>query len=179
MPASSETFAPLPPDDRSRDLAVARPNQDQSLPHIGLVGDTYTIVVPGEATAGRFTVIDMHVPPGGGPPPHRHSFEETFIVLEGEIEATFRGQKTVIGAGEIATVPSNAPHQFRNTSLQPVRMLCICSPAGQEKFFMEVGVPVASRTTPSPSLDAEQEAAFILGRLAGNKQSVSVGRPID
>jgi hypothetical protein len=70
MPASSETFLPLPPDDRARDLAVARPNQDQSLPHIGLVGDTYTIVVPGEATAGRFTVIDMHVPPGGGPP-HR------------------------------------------------------------------------------------------------------------
>jgi hypothetical protein len=64
MLASSETFAALPPDDRSRDLAVARPNQDQSLPHIGLVGDTYTIVVPGEATAGRFTVIDMHVRPG-------------------------------------------------------------------------------------------------------------------
>lgn len=37
MPAPSETFAPLPPDDRSLDLAVARPNQDQSLPHIGLV----------------------------------------------------------------------------------------------------------------------------------------------
>jgi hypothetical protein len=28
-------------------------------------------------------------------------------------------------------------------------MLCICSPAGQEKFFMEVGVPVATRTTPA------------------------------
>ena len=77
MPASSETFAPLPPDDRSRDLALARPNQDQSLPHIGLVGDTYTIVVPGEATGGRFTVIDMHVLPDGGPPPHRHSFSHT------------------------------------------------------------------------------------------------------
>jgi quercetin dioxygenase-like cupin family protein len=27
-------------------------------------------------------VIDMHVPPGGGPPPHRHDFEEMFTVLE-------------------------------------------------------------------------------------------------
>jgi hypothetical protein len=34
MPASSETFASLPPDDRTRDLAVARPNQDQSLPRL-------------------------------------------------------------------------------------------------------------------------------------------------
>jgi hypothetical protein len=40
-------------------------------------------------------------------------------------------------------------------------MLCICSPAGQEKFFKEVGVPVATRTTPPPPLDEDEEAAFI------------------
>jgi hypothetical protein len=34
--------APIPPDDLSRELTVARPDHDQSLPHIGLVGDTYT-----------------------------------------------------------------------------------------------------------------------------------------
>jgi quercetin dioxygenase-like cupin family protein len=161
MSVPSPQSATLPPDSLTRGLTVARPDQDQSLTHVGLVGDTYTITVPGEATAGRFTVIDMHVPPGGGPPPHRHSFEETFVVLEGEIQATFRGQKTVVKAGETVNVPSNAPHQFKNVSSQPVRMLCICSPAGQEKFFLEVGVPVASRTTPPPILDAEQQAAFI------------------
>jgi quercetin dioxygenase-like cupin family protein len=150
----------VPPDDLTRSLAIARIDTD-GLPHIGLVGDTYTITVPGEATAGRYTVIDMHVPPGGGPPPHRHSFEETFIVLEGEMEATFRGKKATVKAGDTITIPSNAPHQFRNVSDQPVRMLCICSPAGQERFFMEVGVPVASRTTPPPPLDAEQQAAFM------------------
>src|SRR6185437_4747558 len=68
--------APIPPDDPSRELTVARPDEDQSLPHIGLVGDTYTILVTGDDTAGRYTLIDMHVPPGGGPPPHRHDFEE-------------------------------------------------------------------------------------------------------
>src|SRR6201996_3737585 len=130
--------ATLPPDDLSRKLAVARLNDERSLPHVGLVGDTYTITVSGEDTAGRYCVIDMHVPPGGGPPPHRHSFEETFILLQGEIEATFRGKKITVKAGETITVPSNAPHQFRNNSSAPVRMLCICSPAGQEKFFAEV-----------------------------------------
>jgi len=58
--------APVPPDDLSRKLTVARPDHDQSLPHIGLVGDTYTILVTGEETAGKYTLIDMHVPPGGG-----------------------------------------------------------------------------------------------------------------
>ena len=57
--------APIPPDDPSRELTVARPDEDQSLPHIGLVGDTYTILVTGDDTAGRYTLIDMHVPPGG------------------------------------------------------------------------------------------------------------------
>jgi quercetin dioxygenase-like cupin family protein len=151
----------LPPDDLTRKLALAQPGEGHGLPHIGLVGDTYTVTVSGDDTAGRFCVIDMHIPPGGGPPPHRHDFEETFILLEGEMEATFRGQKTTVKAGETATIPANAPHQFKNVSTQPTRMLCICSPAGQEKFFQEVGVPVATRTTPPPKLNEEQEAVFI------------------
>jgi hypothetical protein len=40
-------------------------------------------------------------------------------------------------------------------------MLCICSPSGNEKFFMEVGVPVATRTTPLPKLNDEEQASFI------------------
>src|ERR1700733_7526034 len=154
-------YPALPPDDLKRPLTLAQPNHDQSLPHIGLVGDTYTITISGEATDGRFCLVDMHVPPGGGPPPHRHDFEETFILLEGEIEATFRGKKSVVRAGETVHIPANAPHQFHNASSEPVRLLCICSPAGQEKFFLEVGVPVATRTTPPPKLDAKEEAAFI------------------
>jgi uncharacterized cupin superfamily protein len=103
----------------------------------------------------------MHIPPGGGPPPHRHDFEETFVLLEGEMEATFRGKKSTVQAGDTLNIPANAPHQFHNASTGPVRMLCICSPAGQEKFFIEVGVPVATRTTPPPKLNEKEEAAFI------------------
>jgi hypothetical protein len=44
---------------------------------------------------------------------------------------------------------------------QPTRLLCICSPAGQENFFIEVGTPVATRTTPPPKLDEKQQAEFI------------------
>src|SRR5580692_7769093 len=108
--------APIPPDDPSRGLTVARPDEDQSLPHIGLVGDTYTILVTGHDTAGRYTLIDMHVPPGGGPPPHRHDFEEMFTILDGEIQVTFRGQTIVARRGETINVPANAPHAFTNAT---------------------------------------------------------------
>lgn len=161
MSESTPLHQALPPDDLKRNLKVAHVEDEHALPHIGLVGDTYTITVSGEDTGGRFCVIDMHIPPGGGPPPHRHDFEETFIVLEGEIEATFRGSKSVGRAGDTLNIPSNAPHQFHNASSNAARLLCICSPAGQENFFLEVGIPVATRTTPPPKLDEKQQAEFI------------------
>ncbi len=157
--ATSQPGLSIPADDPKRNLILARAD-DQNLPHIGLVGDTYTTLLSGKDTAGRFCLVDMHIPPGGGPPPHRHDFEESFVVLEGEIEATFRGVKSVAGAGQTLHIPANAPHQFHNKSDRPARLLCICSPAGQEEFFAKVGVPVATRTTAPPKLDEKAEAEF-------------------
>src|SRR6201992_84028 len=108
---TTETPA-IPPDDLGRPLVVARPELDETLPHVGLVGDPYTVLLTGGDTAGRYCLIDMFVPPGGGPPPHRHDFEETFIILEGEIEATFRGKKQKVSAGNTLHIPANAPHQL-------------------------------------------------------------------
>jgi quercetin dioxygenase-like cupin family protein len=157
---SAHSSASIPADDLNRDMAVAQPDTDGSLPHIGLVGDTYTILLDGKDTAGRYCLIDMHIPPGGGPPPHRHDFEETFTLLEGELEFTFRGVKQTVRASATIHIPANAPHQFRNAAAESARLLCICSPAGQEEFFMKVGIPVATRTTPPPRLDEAAEAEF-------------------
>jgi hypothetical protein len=79
------TYASLPADDLSHALAFAQLDSPTAQ-HIGLVGNTYTIIVAGIDTNGRFCLIGMHVPPGGGPGPHRHDFEETCILLESEVE---------------------------------------------------------------------------------------------
>ena len=165
-PTESKRPGPIPADDPGRALTRASPDTDDSLPHLGVVGDTYTILVSGADTAGKYTLIDMHVPPGGGPPPHRHDFEEMFSVLDGEIELTFRGVSAVAKAGETINVPANAPHVFRNISDRPARLLCLCAPAGQEEFFKEVGVPVAHRTEAAPALDAAATDAFIAKAVA-------------
>jgi quercetin dioxygenase-like cupin family protein len=156
--AAVQKAVAIPPDDPLRQLATVQPEIDQKIRHVGVVGDTYTILLTGKETAGRFCLIDMYVPPGGGPPPHRHDFEETFTLLEGELDVVFRGAKQVVRAGETIHIPANAPHQFHNSSTRPVRMLCVCSPAGQEQFFLEVGIPVAARTTPPPKLDETAQA---------------------
>ena len=164
--AGSTPDGPVPRDDPTRVLTHVSPDTDESLPHLGVVGDTYTILVSGADTSGRYTLIDMHVPPGGGPPPHRHDFEEMFTILDGEIELTFRDVTAVASAGETINVPANAPHVFRNNSARAARLLCLCSPAGQDEFFKEVGVPVAHRTQAPPPLDDAATAAFIAKAVA-------------
>jgi hypothetical protein len=66
----------------------------------------------------------------------------------------------VVRVSETIKVPGSAPHQFHNSSTRPVRLLCICSPSGQEEFFMEVGVPVATSMTAPPKIDEAAQAAF-------------------
>ena len=158
----------LPDDDPSRAMTVAQPETDSGLPHVAVVGDVYTILVSGDQTAGRYALIDMFVPPGGGPPPHRHDFEEMFHVLEGEVEVFFRGARLAARAGATVNIPANAPHAFRNVADRLARLLCMVTPPGLEQFFLEVGDRVATRTGPLPVLDepARAERAAKAMRLA-------------
>lgn len=158
--ALSTPAAAIPEDDPRRDLAVARPDADDGkLRRVAVAGGVYTILLTAADTNGHYCLIDMRVPPGGGPPPHRHDFEEMFTVLEGEIEFTFRGRTLVARAGETVNVPANAPHSFRNTTDGPARLLCMCTPPGQEEFFLEVGDAVESASSPPPALSDADKAA--------------------
>lgn len=143
---------PIPADDATRHAVNVRAD-GPDVTHLSVVGDTYTILVAGSDTAGQYTMIDMHIPPDGGPPPHRHDFEEAFVVLEGQIDVTFREDTFTAHAGDTINVPANAPHRFTNSSAQPARLLCFCSPAGQDEFFGVIGQPVAERTSPPPPAD--------------------------
>src|SRR3954451_22122222 len=149
--------SPLAADDPTRELAIAR-SDDEALVHLAVVGDTYTVLVSGEQTDGGFAMLDMLIPPGGGPPPHRHNFEECFRVLAGAIEVQLRDLPPVrLEAGDCANIPANAPHAFRNPADAPTRLLRTVAPAGLERFFAEFGDPVSSQTSPAPELsDAER-----------------------
>jgi quercetin dioxygenase-like cupin family protein len=146
-----------PPDDETRELVLADPD-DPALVHLAVVGDTYTFLVTGKDTAGRYALIDMLIPAGGGPPPHRHDFEEMFHVLDGEIEVTLRDATSTASAGQTVNIPANAPHRFHNATGQPVRLLCLVSPSGLEEYFLHFGDPLESRTSPAPELDEADRA---------------------
>lgn len=56
----------IPPDDPQRSLSVVHPD-DPDLRHVAVVGDTYTILLSGVETAGKYCLIDMSIPKCGGP----------------------------------------------------------------------------------------------------------------
>lgn len=160
IPATTQPGSAIPADDPDRKLSIVHPD-DPGLRHVAVVGDTYTILLSGQETAGKYCLIDMEVPHCGGPGPHRHDFEEMFHILDGEIEFTFRGETQTATAGMTVNIPANAPHFFTNKQGSRARMLCMCAPAGQEEFFMGIGAPVDSRATPAPEQSKEERAAFM------------------
>ena len=126
---------------------------------VAVVGDVYRFLATGDDTSGRYAVWEAVVPPGGGPPPHVHSREdEGFYVLEGEITFTVNGERVVAKAGTFANMPVGTPHSFKNESGKAARMLISVAPAGLEKMFFEVGVPVPpGATTAAPPTQEEIE----------------------
>ncbi|MEV6632566.1 cupin domain-containing protein [Actinoplanes sp. NPDC051470] len=165
----------IPDDDPTRSLTVAD-HDNPATKFVSLVGNTYALLITGEQTGGRYCLIDMRVPDGGGPPPHRHDFEEMFTVLEGEIEFTFRGEKHTVRAGSTVNIPANAPHFFRNVSGAPARMHCMCTPAGQDEYFLRIGTAVDGWDAPPPHLSDEQvtEQRRRAAELAATYRSVFV-----
>jgi len=67
----------------------------------------------------------VHFSQGEGPRKHRHPYEETFVILEGEIELLIDGMSQQAGGGKIAVIPAGAWHEFKVISEKPVNMINI------------------------------------------------------
>ena len=116
---------------------VLKPGEGRT---VWVVGDRYTIKTSGEDTGGAFALIEAVVPPGGGPPPHIHHREdEAFYVLEGELAFHVDGRDIAAGAGAWVTLAKGSLHHFKNVGDRPARMLIVVTPAGLERYFLEVG----------------------------------------
>ena len=100
------------------------------------------VLLRGEDSDGRISMIETRPGPGAGPPLHHHDFDETFYVLEGEL--TFRlGEETLtLGPGELVHVPRGAVHTFANFSDAPAHQLIVCAPAGFERHFARMAAEI-------------------------------------
>jgi quercetin dioxygenase-like cupin family protein len=136
---------------------------------VAVVGDVYRFLATGDDTNGKYALWEAIVSPGGGPPPHVHSREEEgFYILEGEVTFTINGERVVATAGMFANMPVGTPHSFKNQTNRPARMLISVAPAGLEKMFFEVGVPLAEgATTALPTTKEEIEKLLAIAPKYG------------
>jgi quercetin dioxygenase-like cupin family protein len=126
--------------------------------NLSVVGDTYRILITGKETGGAYAAIDMLIPPNGGPGPHSHAeLQESFYVIDGEIEVKSEVSTYIAKKGSFVNIPKGGiVHCFKNKTDQPAHLLCMVVPSGLEGFFMEIGRPVAIGTfLAPPPMDAE------------------------
>ena len=132
--------------------------------YVSVVGDTYRIVIGGEQNGGQYAVIDMMVPQNGGPGPHAHAeIQESFYVLDGEIEVKTEAGAYVAKKGTFINIPlGGMVHCFKNKAATPAHLWCIVMPAGMEKMFVEIGRPVEPGTfLPPPQMTPELAGKFM------------------
>ena len=80
-------------------------------------GTTMTVLMPGAASGGAFTVLHVIKPNGCSTPPHSHEAEvEIPYVLAGTLGVETEGRRASVSAGECVTLPPARPHRLFNDS---------------------------------------------------------------
>lgn len=109
-------------------------------------------------TAGRLSVMDRTLPPGGRmPPAHRHKGnDEAYYVLEGRVTFVLDNVESHGGPETFVLVPAGAAHTFGNTGDEPARVLIMHTP-GLDAYFTELEELWAGTDPPT----REQEQALM------------------
>lgn len=119
---------------------------------------TFSFLATAEDTNGAFSLTHIFFRKGFTAPPHYHQLEdESFYLLEGEIEFHVGYNKIRAKAGDFVVLPKNIPHHF-NLITDTAKALLLITPAGFEVFFKEFGTPAQTLDLPPiPTTNPRQE----------------------
>jgi quercetin dioxygenase-like cupin family protein len=125
------------------------------------------ILLRGEESGGRMSVVEIVVPADtAGPPLHTHDFDEAFYVLEGALIFQVEDALVTKGAGELSFAPRNVPHALANHSDAPGRYVLVCTPAGFERHWARVAAEAAGVTPPQWALEPIPEVTVVGPQIA-------------
>jgi mannose-6-phosphate isomerase-like protein (cupin superfamily) len=128
-----------------------------------------SVVLRGEQTGGELSAVVNTVPAGwAGPPLHRHDFDETFYVLDGELTFQLGAEIVTAGPGALAFARGGVPHTLANRSAASARYLLLCTPAGFERYFDRLAAEAAG-TAPPPEAEGPVPPTTVLGPSLGER----------
>ncbi len=120
------------------------------------------ILARGADTAGAYTISRAVAPPGGGAPPHAHTFDEGFYLLRGELTFTAGHEKLVARAGDFLNIRGGEGHFPLNHTSEDAEIVVVAAPAGFDDFQIAVSVPAPGPEgpfAPAPADIAQRFAA--------------------
>src|ERR1700760_2140346 len=63
--------------------------------------------------------------PGEGPRLHKHPYDETWVVIAGNLTFHAGDEQLSAGPGDIVIVPPELPHKFTNDGPGPANLVCV------------------------------------------------------
>jgi quercetin dioxygenase-like cupin family protein len=101
-------------------LAVSASMRTALLAYSGI---TVKMMVDSDLGAHLSTMFMVQYEPEGVAGAHDHPLEETYLILEGQVDAVFDGESYRLGPGDVAWAGVGAVHQFTNPGPGLVRWL--------------------------------------------------------
>ena len=117
--------------------------------------------------------VEFSAEPGFDTGLHVHErLEETWYILDGEVEFRVGDDEFAAAPGACVFVPPRVPHAFANRTDTPARFLLIMSPPGHDRYFDELAEILAVDGPPDSEAiaglrkryDTEQLSSLVAGR---------------
>ncbi|MBZ5584646.1 MAG: cupin domain-containing protein [Acidobacteriia bacterium] len=106
---------------------------------VGLL--TVRFLITGDNSSGSVAAFELAVPCAQRLPAPAHShdhYEETIYGIDGVLTWTVDGKQIEVGPGQALCIPRGAVHRFDNNGTQPVKALCVITPAAiGPRYFRE------------------------------------------
>jgi quercetin dioxygenase-like cupin family protein len=149
-----------------------RPGELETL---DVLGARIEFLQPQPASDGVPLALRGTLPPGAVVPLHSHPEPETFLLLEGAVQAfgedeAGRVRRTTVRPGEVFHVPGDVRHGWRNAGPAPAVQLVVTT-ARLGRFFRDVAA--------APGPDQFRDIARRYGHwLATPEESTEAGLPL-
>lgn len=104
-----------------------------------VLGDQVTLKLASADSPFGQAIVMVEVPAGSGTPCVTHDKEEeTYLLLEGELEMYTPREAHLLEPGDLVHLPPQTPHGYRNVSDRPARFVAWTVGGPMDQFFVKM-----------------------------------------
>lgn len=108
------------------------------VPPLHVLGAQVRFLCEAQDTGNAWSLMEVTLPLGSGPPPHKHDWDEAYFVMAGEVEFVLGSERFTARSGDFVYTPGGVVHGFSGLSSEPAHLLIFDAPAHAGSFFKRV-----------------------------------------